>query len=118
MTVRSMFARRRAHEDADQHLAVSGLRIALTADTVEDFDARALSVRVQLEGGVGPVRLYVYLDGDLVDTWVPSAAGYEFRTTRVGDHRHTITVRAVDARGRSETASTIVNPRHRTTALA
>ena len=70
----------------------------------------AVSVHVRVRGGDGPVRMFLYFDGDLVETWSSERIGqWEFRPADVTPARHAVTARAVDARGRWGGASTIVD---------
>jgi len=70
----------------------------------------AVSVHVRVRGGDGPVRMFLYFDGELVETWTSERIGqWEFRPADVTPARHAVTARAVDARGRWGGASTIVD---------
>lgn len=86
-----------------------GLRVALSVKPVEDvMGPDAVAVRVDVIEAVRPLRVSIYLDGDLVDTWVPGTAGYELHMLRVRG-RHVVTARAIDASGRWGGASTLLD---------
>ena len=65
-------------------------------------------IRLHVSGARTPTRLYLYVDGDLADTWVDVEASYDASKGRLAPGRHAVTVRAVDALGRWAGASTIV----------
>jgi hypothetical protein len=86
-----------------------GLGVVLSVKSVEDVMAdNALAVRVDVIDAKAPLRVSVYLDGDLVDTWVPSGAGYEVHVPDVRG-RHLVTARVTDAAGRWGGASELVD---------
>jgi hypothetical protein len=87
-----------------------GLQVALSVKPVDDLlgPDDAVAVRVDVSDAARPLRVSVYLDGDLVDTWVPGTSGYEVRLPGVRG-RHVVTARAVDARGRWGGASTLLD---------
>ena len=93
--------------DAAPH--APGLRVTLSVKPVEDaMSDDALAVRVDVMGAARPLRVSVYLDGDLVDTWVPPTNnGCELRLSDVRG-RHVITARAFDACGRWGGASVLI----------
>ena len=65
-------------------------------------------IRLRVSGARTPTRLYLYVDGDLADTWVDVEASYDASNGRLAPGRHALTARAVDALGRWAGASTIV----------
>lgn len=73
--------------------------------TIEEV---ASVLRLRVSGARTPTRLYLYVDGDLVDTWVDIEASYDASPERLSSGRHAVTARAVDALGRWAGASTIV----------
>jgi len=73
--------------------------------TIEERDTK---IRLRVNGARTPARLYLYVDGDLADTWVDVEASYDVSSTRLAPGRHAVTARAVDALGRWAGASTIV----------
>jgi hypothetical protein len=86
-----------------------GLQVALEVMSVEDVlgpDA-AIAVKVDVMEAVKPLRVSIYVDGDLVDTWVPAKNGYQFHLPGIRG-RHLLTARAVDAAGRWGGASTLL----------
>jgi hypothetical protein len=86
-----------------------GLRVALNVKSVQDVTLDdAVAIHVDVVDAARPLRISVYLDGDLVDTWVPAMNTYELRLPNVRG-RHVITARAMDGHGRWGGASTLVN---------
>ena len=77
-------------------------RLTVTIDEVETL------IRLRVNGARTPTRLYLYVDGDLADTWVDVEASYDASNGRLAPGRHAVTARAVDALGRWAGASTIV----------
>jgi hypothetical protein len=65
-------------------------------------------IRLRVSGARTPTRLYLYVDGDLADSWVDVEAAYNAPPGRLTPGRHAVTARAVDALGRWAGASTIV----------
>ena len=81
-------------------VANPGLDVVLNVQPVDDlYGEEAVAVRVAVHDGCSPLRVSIYLDGDLVDTWVPGTTGYEMRLRDVRG-RHVITARVIDATGR------------------
>jgi hypothetical protein len=66
------------------------------------------TIRVRVVGARMPVRIYLYVDGDLADMWVDVEAAYELPAGRFAAGPHAVTARAVDAQGRWGGASTVV----------
>ena len=108
-----------AESEAVPELAAFGIRAFTTTRTVGSFGLRtsepvedvmgpedAVAVRVDVMEAANPLRVSIYVDGDLVDTWVPANNGYEFHLPGVRG-RHLFTARAIDARGRWGGASTL-----------
>ena len=91
---------RRMAEPLRPGLDVSVLALASHAGRPE--------VHLSVRGGTAPVRLYLYVDGDLRDS--QASASDRFRVNLVGLDvgRHTVTARAIDASGRWGGASIIV----------
>ena len=87
-----------------------GLHIALSVKPVEDVlgPDDAVAVRVDITEAEHPLRVSIYLDGDLVDTWMPRTTGYEVCLPNVPG-RHVVTARAIDAQGRWGGASALFN---------
>jgi hypothetical protein len=85
-----------------------GLRVALQVrPTGHDAGDDSIAVRVDVAHPTRPLRISVYLDGRLMDTWVPAASCEEVELRDVRG-RHVVTARAVDASGRWGGASTLV----------
>ena len=68
-----------------------------------------LAVRLRVSSSRAPVRLFLYLDGDLAEAWVAADATYEIPAGRVPAGRHALTARVVDALGRWAGASLMVD---------
>ena len=77
-------------------------RMSVTIDEV------ASVIRLRVNGARTPTRLYLYVDGDLVDTWVDVEGSYDASKEGLAAGRHAVTARAVDALGRWAGASTIL----------
>ena len=67
------------------------------------------TIRVRVAGARTPARIYLYVDGDLVDMWVDVEASYELQAGRFSRGPHAITARAVDVLGRWGGASAVVD---------
>ena len=72
------------------------------------IDEMAAVIRLRVYGARTPTRLYLYIDGDLADSWVDIEASYDTHADRLTPGRHAVTARAVDALGRWAGASMIV----------
>jgi hypothetical protein len=85
-----------------------GLQVALSVKSVEDVMGPddAIAVRVDVMEAARPMRVSIYLDGDLVDTWIPALDNYEVHLPGIRG-RHVFTARAIDAFGRWGGASTL-----------
>ncbi len=85
-----------------------GLHVALSVKPVEDVTGadEAVTVRVDVMESAQPLRVSIYLDGDLMDTWIPGPADHEVRLPGLTG-RHLVTARAIDAEGRWGSASTL-----------
>ena len=77
-------------------------RIAVQMETEQG------TVRVRVAGARMPARIYLYVDGDLADTWIDSEASYELAPGRFAPGPHAVTARAVDVLGRWGGASAVV----------
>jgi hypothetical protein len=93
--------------DFDRARVTSGRHPRPTRLTVT-IDETDTVIRLRVNGARTPTRLYLYLDGDLADTWVDVEASYDAPAGRLAPGRHAVTARAVDALGRWAGASTIV----------
>jgi hypothetical protein len=65
-------------------------------------------VTTTVRGGAGPLRVYLYLDGELLEAWAPAPATCEFRGVFAAGRRHALTARAIDRDGRWGGSSTIL----------
>ena len=77
-------------------------RIAVQVETEDG------TIRIRVVGARMPARIFLYVDGDLVDMWVDVEAAYELPAGRFASGPHAITARAVDNLGRWGGASTVV----------
>jgi hypothetical protein len=66
-------------------------------------------LRLGVRGGTGPVRLFLYVDGELVESWTPTPTIVTFHLSALGDGRHPVTADAIDATGRWGGSSIIVS---------
>ena len=85
-----------------------GLRVALSVKPATPADDDAMAVRVDVVEATRPLRISVYLDGDLIDTWAPAVSGYDV-VVPAAPGRHLVTARAIDAQGRWGGASMLVD---------
>jgi hypothetical protein len=88
----------------------AGLQVSMSVSPIDDVMGPddAVAIRVNVVEAAKPMRVSIYVDGDLVDTWTPSSNGYEFHVPGVRG-RHLFTARAIDAHGRWGGASRLVN---------
>ena len=91
-------------------VASPGLHVALSVKPIEDMMGPddAVAVQVNVMDAATPLRVSIYMDGDLVDTWVPALTGYQMQLPGVRG-RHVVTARAIDAHGRWGGASTLID---------
>lgn len=85
-----------------------GLRVVLTVGIAPMPAPGAHVALVTRAGGVAPVRVFVYVNGELVESWMPAPETCELPLPALPPGRHAVTVRAIDARGRWGGASEIV----------
>jgi len=85
-----------------------GLHVALETRNAEPLEPDGLTLRVRVAGGRPPLRVLLYLDGDLVSGCDSVADLYEFRASGLMGARRLLTVRVIDAAGRWGGASTTV----------
>ena len=103
-TISRLQARDSEGRTAPGHMPRPG-RIAVHIDAVHD------AVHVRIAGARMPARIYLYVDGDLADSWVDVEAFYELEAARLAPGPHAITARAVDTLGRWGGASTVIETR-------
>jgi|SRR6185436_14048143 len=85
------------------------LRLRLqTGDPVADAALGIVTIQIRAMGAHLPVRLYLYVNGDLAESWMDREASFDFSLDVYGPGRHAVTARAVDAHGRWAGASTVV----------
>jgi len=86
-----------------------GVQVTLdTGDPVTDAALGVVSIRARVIGGRAPVRLYLYVNGDLAEAWTEAEGCFDFSLDEYGPGRHAVTARGVDARGRWAGASMVV----------
>jgi hypothetical protein len=99
----------RSDRSTERRAPRATVRVTLDiGDAVVDAVLGVLSFTARVTGGRAPFRLYLYVDGDLADTWTEPERTFDFSLDEHGPGRHAVTVRAVDALGRWSGASTIV----------
>ena len=74
-----------------------------------DAQLGAVLLQVQVSGGRGPIRLYLYVNGDLVESWSEPSGQFELSADAHGAGPHAVTARAVDAQGRWAGASMVIS---------
>lgn len=85
------------------------LRVTLErTDRALDAALGVVGLSATVTGGRGPVRLYVYINGDLVESLSEPVARFDLSLDEHGPGRHAVTARAVDALGRWAGASIVV----------
>jgi hypothetical protein len=67
------------------------------------------TLRLAVRGGARPVRLSLYVDGELVESWTPAPEILSFDLGPLGAGRHAVTARAIDATGRWGGSSIVVD---------
>lgn len=85
------------------------LRVKLqTGDPAADAALGVVTIQIRAVGAHLPVRLYLYVDGDLAESWTDREASFDFSLDVYGPGRHAVTARAVDSHGRWAGASMVV----------
>ena len=82
-----------------------GLDVSLLA---VDRSAGRSKLVLGVRGGTTPVRLHLYVDGDLVESWTPAPSSFTFDLGGLGPGHHAVTARAIDATGRWGGSSVVV----------
>ena len=86
-----------------------GIRVTLeTGDPVNDAALGVVSITARVTGGRLPVRLYLYVNGDLAETWTETLGHFDLSLDEYGPGRHAVTARGVDALGHWAGASMVV----------
>jgi hypothetical protein len=107
-TISTLDRERSARTRESGRVRPATLRVTLETGMPETADPDAIaSVHIHVSGARAPIRLYLYVDGDLADAWTDTQAVYELQVKDVKPGRHAITARAVDALGRWAGASLI-----------
>ena len=90
----------RSHRPVDRH---PGLHVVIAS-----IEAGDPIVRVRVDGARPPFRLYLYVDGELAEAWIPAADVQELSCAALATGgRHSVTARAIDVLGRWGAASLI-----------
>jgi hypothetical protein len=78
-----------------------GPRVTIeTGDPTADAALGIVSITARITGGHGPVRLYLYVNGDLAEAWTESEGHFDLSLDEYGPGRHAVTARGVDSLGR------------------
>ena len=86
-----------------------GIRVTLdTGDPVTDAALGVVSIRARITGGRAPVRLYLYVNGDLAEAWTEPEGYFDLSLDEYGPGRHAVAARGVDTLGRWAGASMVV----------
>ena len=105
----SVLATHRQAPSARSGARPPALRVTLkTGDPATDAALGVVSIEVRVTGGRAPVRLYLYVNGDLAETWMESVGLFDLSLDEYGPGRHAVTARAVDTTGRWAGASMLV----------
>jgi hypothetical protein len=89
-------------------LRVTPGRLPRPTRLVVTIEETGTVIRLRVRGARLPTRLYLYVNGDLADSWVDVEATYDAAPGRLPPGRHAVTARAVDALGRWAGTSVIV----------
>jgi len=107
-TVSTLPTVRQAHQERTGARPPS-LRVTIeTGDPAVDDAMGAVALRVRATGGRLPVRIYLYVNGDLAEAWTETEGEFDLSFDEYGPGRHAVTARAVDALGRWAGASLVV----------
>jgi hypothetical protein len=87
--------------------------LGVTLDAAVTGEPAALRVRVDVAGGQGPVRMFLYVDGELMESWMLVSVASRFLApdlaVELAEGRHLLTARAIDATGRWGGASSVLD---------
>jgi hypothetical protein len=72
-------------------------------------DTAVPDVHLSVRGGVAPVRVYLYVDGDLRDCQTSALERFRITIDGLAVGRHAVTARAIDAIGRWGGASIVID---------
>jgi hypothetical protein len=81
--------------------------VSLAAHSRRGHETSEYSVAITVRGATAPVRVYLYLDGDLIESWTPAPEICHLAAP-ISAGRHALTARAIDVNGRWGGASTIL----------
>lgn len=85
------------------------LEVVLDTRPADPSEPDVFSLRVDVNGGRAPLRLLLYVDGDLASACDSVADIYEFRASSLAGPRRALTVRVIDADGRWGSASQVIS---------
>ncbi len=85
------------------------LEVVLDARPAGPPEPDVFSLRVDVGGGRAPLRLLLYVDGELASACDSVADIYEFRASGLTGARRALTVRVIDADGRWGSASRLIS---------
>ena len=71
-----------------------------------------------VRGETTPMRVHLYVDGELVESWTPAPSSLTYDLGGLTPGQHAVTARAIDATGRWGGSSVVVGHRLATTRLA
>jgi hypothetical protein len=63
---------------------------------------------ISVRGETTPMRVHLYVDGELVESWTPAPSRVTFDLAGLAPGQHTVTARAIDATGRWGGSSAVV----------
>jgi poly(3-hydroxybutyrate) depolymerase len=91
---------------------MNGPALSISAPAEGIARAAAALVRLTVAGGAVPIKLYLYVDGELVEDWVRATPQCDYEASTLAPGRHLLTARAIDAEGRWAAASTTLDTAH------
>jgi hypothetical protein len=113
MLARSAVAEEGVARDTRRRIEATGQRpgldVSLLVDPAAAPDGAEHFILVRLGGGTPPLRVYLYVNGALAESWMPAPATCEVALGGLGPGRHAVTARAIDASGRWGGASAVVH---------
>jgi hypothetical protein len=92
-----------------------GLDVSLV--TLERPGAR-WRLLIGVRGETTPMRVHLYVDGELVESWTPAPSSVTFDLDGLAPGQHAVTARAIDATGRWGGSSAVVGHRTRSPKFA
>ena len=73
---------------------------------------------IGVRGETTPMRVHLYVDGELVESWTPAPSSLTFDLGGLEPGQHAVTARAIDATGRWGGSSVVVGHRMPSTRFA